>query len=56
MDEVVKYNKNHKDSPIELIQDLHYRSIKGKLGLNEILIYRNEYFFKNLPQMLEKAT
>jgi hypothetical protein len=26
------------------------------LGLNEILIYRNEYFFKNLPQMMEKAT
>ena len=56
MDEVVEYNKINEDSPIELIQDLHYRTVNGKLGLNEILIYRNGYFFKNLPQMMEKAT
>jgi hypothetical protein len=40
MNEVVEYNRTH-DDKIELIQDLHYRNIDGKLGLNEIIIYRN---------------
>lgn len=51
---VDQYN-SYNTEPIELIQDLHYRNVNGKLGLNEIIIYRNEYFFKNLPAMMEKA-
>lgn len=55
LNEVVEYNKIHAE-PIELIQDLHYRNIKGHLGLNEILVYRSKYVLKNLPQTLRKET
>ena len=52
---VDSYNKNI-DKPIELIQDLHYRVINGQLGLNEILIYKNEYIMQDLPNILKQET
>lgn len=55
MDDVVLYNKVH-EKPIELIQDLHYRTVNGKLGLNETVIYRSEYVMKNLPKILKEES
>jgi virulence-associated protein VapD len=37
---VDEYNKNHEDK-VELLEHLHYRELKGKLYLNEILIYKS---------------
>lgn len=55
MKDVVEYNEIH-DDKIELIQDLHYRNINGKLGLNEIIIYRNQYIMQNLPTILKEES
>lgn len=55
MDDVVLYNRTH-EKPIELIQDLHYRKVNGKLGLNETVVYRSEYVTKNLSKVLDQES
>lgn len=54
MNEIVLYNDTH-DDKIELKEQLHYRTVNGKLGLNEILVYRNDYM-QNLPKIMREES
>ena len=38
------YNIIHPDDKINIVEDLHYRRVNGKLALNELVVYYNELY------------
>lgn len=54
---VTEYNKKYPESRVELIQDLHYRNVNGKLGLNETLYYyHTELYTPRLEEYLHEES
>ena len=56
---VLKYNNSHRLHPLELIDQVHYKSNKGRLGINESIIAQiarfNPSFISNInPNLLQK--
>lgn len=54
----LEYNKSHRLSPLELVDQVHYKSVNGNLGINETILAQivrfNPSALSAHPELLEK--